>query len=136
MTGPRTISIVALCAGLVLGACVGGEGPAIVAPAAPVTDDPVVYVAIGASETSGVGTDDPFTEAWPKVLWRESLPEAVLYDLGRPGSTLAEALVEQPRRRSRCDPDVVTVWFNVNDLVAQVPVESFERDLRLDGLER
>ena len=52
MTGPKAASIVAVCAGLVLGACVRGEGPAIDAAAAPVTGDPVIYVAIGASETS------------------------------------------------------------------------------------
>lgn len=130
MTGPSATSMVALCAGLVLGACVRGEGPAIDAAAEPVTGDPVIYVAIGASETSGVGTDDPFTEAWPKVLWRESLSEAVLYDLGRPGSTLAEALVEQAPQASALDPDVVTVWLNVNDLVRQVPAALFEQDLR------
>lgn len=107
-----------------------GEDPAIDPAAAPVTGDPVIYVAIGASETSGVGTEDPFTQAWPKVLWRESLPEAVLYDLGRPGSTLAEALVEQAGQAGALDPDVVTIWLNVNDMVEQVPVALYERDLR------
>jgi acyl-CoA thioesterase-1 len=130
MTAPKAASIVALCAGLVLGACVRGEGPAIDAAVAAVTGDPVIYVAIGASETSGVGTDDPFTEAWPKVLWRESLPEAVLYDLGRPGSTLAEALVEQAGQAAALGPDVVTVWLNVNDMVEQVPVALYEQNLR------
>jgi acyl-CoA thioesterase I len=98
--------------------------------APPVDNDPVVYVAIGASETAGVGTSDPFTEAWPKVLWARALPEAVLYDLGRPGSTLSEALVEQAGEAVALQPDVVTVWLNVNDLVAQVPADVYERDLR------
>ncbi len=113
-----------------LTACFDGGGPAIDRAAAPVEGVPVVYVAIGASETAGVGTNDPFRQAWPKVLWREALPEAVLYDLGRAGSTLAEALVEQAHEAAALEPDLVTVWLNVNDLVAQVPVETYERDLR------
>src|SRR4051794_10885363 len=31
---------------------------------------PFVYVAIGASDSYGVGTDDPATESWPAVLAR------------------------------------------------------------------
>ena len=112
-----------------LSGCVGATGPAIDRAAPPVEGEPVIYVAIGASETAGVGTSDPFSEAWPKVLWRDALPEAVLYDLGRAGSTLSEALIEQSGQAVELQPDVVTVWLNVNDLVAQVPVESYERDL-------
>ncbi len=120
------------CTALVatLAACVGAGGPAIDRAVPPVEGEPVVYVAIGASETAGVGTPDPFRQAWPKVLWREALPEAVLYDLGRAGSTLSEALVEQSQEAVMLQPDVVTVWLNVNDLVAQVPVDVYESDLR------
>jgi acyl-CoA thioesterase I len=111
-------------------ACVGGGGSPIERTAPPVEGEPVVYVAIGASETAGVGTAEPFTEAWPKVLWREALPEAVLYDLGRPGSTVEEALVEQAGEAVALDPDVVTVWLNVNDLVDRVPIDAYGRGLR------
>jgi lysophospholipase L1-like esterase len=111
--------------------CFGGGGSTIEQPATPVIGPPVVYVAIGASETAGVGTRDPFTDAWPKVLWRESLPEAVLYDLGRAGSTLSEAIVEQLDEAIAVEPDVITVWLNVNDLVAKVPASEYERELRV-----
>ena len=121
---------------VILAASCSTNGPAIDRSAPPVEGDPVIYVAIGASETAGVGTYDPFRQAWPKVLWREALPEAVLYDLGRAGSTLSEALVEQSGEAAALQPDIVTVWLNVNDLVAQVPVATYERDLRamLSGL--
>jgi lysophospholipase L1-like esterase len=90
---------------------------------------PPVYVAIGASETAGVGTTDPFRDAWPKVLWRDALPDAVLYDFGVPGSTVAQALVEQLPEAVAAGPDVATVWLNVNDLVDLVPVERYESRL-------
>jgi lysophospholipase L1-like esterase len=115
--------------GAVLAGCVLASGPAVAPSAPPVAGEPVVYVAIGASETAGVGTQDPFTQAWPKVLWRESLPEAVLYDLGRPGSTLEEALVEQAGEALALSPDVVTVWLNVNDVIAERPVAVYEAEL-------
>jgi len=111
-------------------ACLGGRGPSLDPVASPVIGEPVVYVAIGASEMAGVGTDEPFRQAWPKVLWRDALPEAVFYDLGRPGSTLAEALVEQAGEAAALRPDLVTVWLNVNDLVEQVPATAYEADLR------
>jgi len=129
MTTARSIAGLAALALLCM-ACVDATGPALDRAATPVSGDPVIYVAIGASETAGVGTRHPFVDAWPKVLWREALPEAVLYDLGRAGSTLSEALVEQSGEAVALSPDVVTVWLNVNDLVQQVPIETYERDLR------
>lgn len=128
MISPRPIlAVVAL---VVAATSCDARGPAIDRAVPPVDGEPVIYVAIGASETAGVGTRDPFRQAWPKVLWSEALPEAILYDLGRAGSTLSEALVEQSGEAAALQPDIVTVWLNVNDLVAQVPVESYERDLR------
>lgn len=91
--------------------------------------DAIVYVAIGASETAGVGTREPFRDAWPKVLWREALSDAVLYDFGVPGSTVAQALQEQVPEAVAADPDVATVWLNVNDLVDLVPVDRYESSL-------
>lgn len=121
---------------VILTSCVGSGGTPLDPGAPPVTGDPVVYVAIGASETVGVGTDDPLSQAWPKVLWHSALPEAVFYDLGRSGSTLAEALTEQAGAAEALRPSVVTVWLNVNDLVARVPVATYRRELAtlLDGL--
>jgi lysophospholipase L1-like esterase len=88
-----------------------------------------VYAAIGASETVGIGTEDPIREAWPRVLWRTALPQAAFFNLGVPGSTTAEALREQVPAALSIRPDVVTVWLNVNDLIARVPPATYERQL-------
>jgi lysophospholipase L1-like esterase len=126
----RRPAVTMLVVAFTLAACVDGAGSSIERAAPPVEGEPVIYVAIGASETAGVGTPEPFTEAWPKVLWREALPEAVLYDLGRPGSTLAEALVDQLGDAVALDPDVVSVWLNVNDIVDRVPADVYGGRLR------
>ena len=43
----------------------------------------VVYAAIGASETYGVGADDRYREAWPQVFAKDLFwPPAVLHNFG------------------------------------------------------
>ncbi len=126
---------------VVLAACsAGGEadgGPAgrtagssggRATPATP-TPDPRVYVAVGASETAGVGADDP-RDAWPQVLHDTSLPEATLVNVGVPGATVQDALRSQLPRALAAEPDVVTVWLVVNDIVGGVPVAAYESRLR------
>jgi lysophospholipase L1-like esterase len=91
----------------------------------------VLYVAIGASETVGVGTADPLYQAWPEVLYRSALPEsAVFVDLGIPGATVATALRREAPYARSLDPSVVTVWLNVNDLIAGVSPARFEREIQ------
>ncbi len=122
----RRLSLIGVCA-LLAGCTASAVDRDPVAPAP--AGAPTVYVAIGASETAGVGTADPFRDAWPKVLWREAFPDAILYDFGVPGSTVKQALVEQVPEAIAVRPDVATVWLNVNDLVDLVPVERYETRL-------
>jgi acyl-CoA thioesterase I len=93
-----------------------------------------VYVAVGASETVGVGADDPATEAWPRVLHERALSGSRFVDVGVSGSTLQAALSAQLPKALSARPHVVTVWLAVNDAVAGVPVARYER--QLDGLVR
>jgi acyl-CoA thioesterase-1 len=98
-----------------------------------------VYVAVGASESVGVGADNPLTESWPQVLFRSAMPiGTVFYDVAAGGATVRDALADQLPRALELAPTVVTVWLNVNDLTAFVPVERYEQDLRtlVHGLRR
>ena len=101
--------------------------PASSTPAEPA--DPLVYVAVGASETLGVGADDPATQAWPRVLQDRALPGSRLVNVGVSGATVAGALTAQVPAAVAADPDVVTVWLAVNDAITQVPVTAYERRL-------
>jgi len=87
------------------------------------------YVAIGASDSVGVGANDPATEGWVPRLATRLGPDVQLVNLGVSGSTLAQALDEQLGPAVDAQPDVVTVWLAVNDLNARVAVERYTADL-------
>jgi len=105
-------------------ACSGGRrivGGSVVPEVSP-AGRPMTYVAIGASETVGIGADDPIREGWAYVFYRTALPRAATFvNLGIPGATVADALGREVPEAVGIHPDLVTVWLNVNDIVAGVP---------------
>ena len=116
-------------AALTLSACATtpatGARPATSAPA------PVVYAAIGASETFGIGSSDRSRQAWPQVFTNDVLPRsAVLHNFGIPGATTAQALRDEVPAALAVHPTVVTVWLNVNDLISGVASPAYEAQLR------
>lgn len=94
-------------------------------------DGRFVYVAVGASDTTGVGLLDPGREAWPHVFRRAVLPEDAEYaTVGVSGSTVEAALKTQVPKALEREPTLVTVWLNVNDLTRFVPAATYEAQLR------
>lgn len=90
----------------------------------------LVYVAVGASDSVGIGADAPSRDGWPEVLRRDHLPEgAELVNLAVSGATVQQALDVQLHPAVEAEPDVVTVWLNVNDLAQLVPVPVYETRL-------
>lgn len=92
----------------------------------------LTYVAIGASDAFGVGTDDPTQDNWPNVLAGElgQLRAKVhLINLGIPGSTIANAQDEELPVALDAHPDIVTVWLAVNDLADNVPLATYTSQL-------
>lgn len=87
------------------------------------------YVAIGASDTFGSGTNDPYTQNWPTDLVGLLKQHVHLINLGIPGITLHEALTSELPIALDAHPTLVTVWLSVNDLAAHVPVGSYKHDL-------
>jgi lysophospholipase L1-like esterase len=106
---------------------VSRSAPTAASPAP--ADPPQVYVAVGASETVGVGADDPATQAWPRVLHDRALAGTRFVDVGVSGATVRDALTGQLARALAEDPDVVTVWLAVNDALSLVPVADYEQSL-------
>jgi lysophospholipase L1-like esterase len=110
------------------GACSSGSADDRRSTAA--TGEPEVYVAIGSSETLGAGADNPFTESWPRVLYRTALDrDAVFVNAAADGSTVADALDEQLPLALDLEPTLVTVWLALDDLAAGVPAATYERQL-------
>ncbi len=89
----------------------------------------LTYVAIGASDTVGVGASDPARDGWVPQFARMLGAETRVRNLGVSGTVLSTALAEQLPQAIREQPDLVTVWLAVNDLNAQVPLERYAADL-------
>ncbi|MFN2520291.1 MAG: SGNH/GDSL hydrolase family protein [Candidatus Limnocylindria bacterium] len=98
----------------------------------------VRYVAIGASDSVGVGSTDPQSGAWPVRVAARLPAGSAFTNLGVSGSTVSAALRDQLPSAISKDPDVVTVWLAVNDLVQGVQPEIYGSQLGqlLDGLEK
>jgi len=87
---------------------------------APRASSAVHYVAIGASDTVGVGSLDPATGSWPSRI-AALLPQGSTYrNLGVSGSLAAQARAEQLPTAVAEQPTAVTIWLAVNDLDAEV----------------
>ncbi len=92
---------------------------------------PVVYAALGASETVGVGVGDHLRQAWPQIFFNIALPDsAVFYNFGFPGATTADALQLELPAAIGVHPTIVTIWLNVNDLIAGVSPVTYETELQ------
>lgn len=89
----------------------------------------LTYVAIGASDTFGTGTDDPQNESWPADLALKLGSGVRFINLGIPGIHAREALQVELPVAIDARPDLVTVWLAVNDLADHVPTDSYARDL-------
>ena len=89
----------------------------------------LVYVALGASDSVGVGAANPPEEGWVPRFQQRLPAETRLVNLGVNGSTLAQALEQSLPVALDAQPDVVTVWLAVNDFNARVSLDQYERDL-------
>jgi lysophospholipase L1-like esterase len=90
---------------------------------------PLHYVAIGASDSVGIGASDPKTKSWPALV-AARLPAGTVYsNFGVSGSTVAQAISEQLPKATAADPDVITVWLAFNDLAHAIPPATYRADL-------
>ncbi len=125
---------VLLCAMLI---CVTGCGAISGGQATP-PNNPVVqqaakarltYVAIGASDTYGIGTDDPQTQSWPADLSTKLGDGVHLINLGIPGVHADSALNVEVPIALDSHPDIVTLWLAVNDLADNVSLTDYTRSM-------
>jgi lysophospholipase L1-like esterase len=126
----RSLAVAAAAlVGLVAAACsAGGQAaapPSAAGHASP-TPPKVIYAALGASETAGIGTTEPRRDSFPQQLLARLGPASVLYNLGIPGETTAAALNDELPAALSEHPDLATVFFNVDDMVAGVPAADFQ----------
>ncbi len=119
-----------IVAGLLL-ALVSAAQPATAASTegAPLRAARSVYVALGASDTVGVGAAHPARDNWTAQLARR-LPAGSRYiNLGRSGATLSDALAAELPAALKARPTLVTVWLAVNDINALVAPDDYAAEL-------
>jgi len=99
-------------------------------PSPTATTTPFRYVAIGASDTVGVGASDPRTGSWPARIAARLPAGADYVNLGVSGTLAAQASVDQEPTALGLRPQLVTVWLAVNDLNASVSPADYSAALR------
>ncbi|HET9016507.1 MAG TPA: SGNH/GDSL hydrolase family protein [Thermomicrobiaceae bacterium] len=90
---------------------------------------PQLYVALGASDSVGVGADQPGVNGWVPLVHDGLVPGTRLLNLGIDGATVSEILAEEAPVAVSAHPNLVTVWTGVNDLRDGVPLASFDTQL-------
>jgi acyl-CoA thioesterase I len=87
------------------------------------------YVAIGASDTVGVGAADPATGSWPARVAKLLPPGSAFVNVGVSGSVAVQARSAQLPGAIAQRPTVVSIWLAVNDMNATIEPASFANDL-------
>ncbi len=98
----------------------------------------IVYAALGASDTVGLGATNPARDNWTAQLARR-FPRGTRYiNLGHSGATLGGALTSELPPALAMRPTVATVWLAVNDIDAFVTPSNYgaEMDRLLGALDR
>jgi lysophospholipase L1-like esterase len=97
----------------------------------------IKYVAIGASDTVGVGASDPAKGSWPALVAARLPAGSPTYtNLGVSGSLTLQAVTQQLPGAIAQKPNLISVWLAVNDLNATIEPTSFADSLGqiVDGL--
>lgn len=95
----------------------------------PMPAGPVTYVALGASDAVGVGSNNPGSQGYVALVAAHLPPGSHPIDLGISGIRLHEALSEELPLALSTSPGVVTVWLVANDFVGGVPYDNYIPDL-------
>jgi len=94
--------------------------------ASPTAGSGIRYVAIGASDSVGVGATDPTNGSWPALVAARLPTGSPPYiNLGVSGSLALQAVTQQLPGAIAQKPSLVSVWLAVNDLNATIEPASF-----------
>lgn len=107
----------------------GGGTVAVATPFLTPLARPIRYVAIGASDTVGVGANDPATQAWPAVLATRLPADTRFTRAARGGIVLGDALKVEVGQAIAAKPTLITVWLAANDITRQVPLATYQGQL-------
>ncbi len=90
---------------------------------------PLTYVALGASDAVGVGSNQPGSQGYVPLLTKLLPKGSHTVNLGISGVHLHEALSEELPIALTTSPKLITIWLVANDFVAGVPYNGYMQDL-------
>ena len=90
---------------------------------------PLVYVALGASDAVGVGSDTPVSQGYVPLLAAHLPKGSHTLDLGVNGIHLREALTAELPLALSTSPDLITIWLVTNDFIGGVVYNDYMQDL-------
>ncbi len=94
-----------------------------------VLSKPLVYVALGASDAVGVGSNTPVSQGYVPLVAARLPKGSHALDLGVSGIQLHEALTAELPLALSTSPDLITVWLVANDFIGGVPYDEYMHDL-------
>jgi acyl-CoA thioesterase I len=95
----------------------------------PMPDGPVTYVALGASDAVGVGSNSLGSQGYVPLIAGHLPKGSHSINLGISGIRLHEALSEELPLALTTSPDLITVWLVVNDFIGGVTYNDYMHDL-------
>ncbi|HYX48332.1 MAG TPA: SGNH/GDSL hydrolase family protein [Ktedonobacteraceae bacterium] len=92
-------------------------------------DDPVTYVALGASDAVGVGSNVPGAQGYVPLVDAHLPKGSHLINLGISGIHLHEALSQELPLALSTSPNLITIWLVTNDFIGGVTYDQYFHDL-------
>jgi acyl-CoA thioesterase I len=94
-----------------------------------VLSKPLVYVALGASDAVGIGSNTPLSQGYVPLVAAHLPKGSHALDLGVSGIHLHEALTAELPLALSTTPNLITVWLVANDFIGGVAYTDYMQDL-------
>jgi acyl-CoA thioesterase-1 len=136
MRGRRAITRAACLLLVMLLAACASSAPVSSKPRAPqpptsvrIPAGPITYVALGASDAVGVGSNEPGSQGYVPLIGDKLPRGSHVINLGLSGIRLHEALTQELPIALTLSPNLITIWLVANDFIGGVSYTSYMHDL-------
>ncbi len=107
----------------------GPQSTALQSTPIPLPGGPVTYVALGASDAVGIGSNLPGSQGYVPLVAAHLPKGSHLINLGVSGIQLHAALAEELPLALTTSPDLITIWLVANDFIGSVTYDDYMHDL-------